>query len=192
MLIDQSELRRGETLSARELPRMLAFAAAVADGVVHVKTASGASLRSDDPAFETQLQSQLGHPISLHEDQSGDNHDDADVLVITLPSVRALSAEYGAPRNALRFRPNIILDGEIAPFAELAWPGKRFRAGSVELEAAKPDTRCIMTTIDPDTLEIDPHFLRFIVEKHAQLFGVYCRVVTPGTVREGDEWKQIA
>jgi uncharacterized protein YcbX len=171
---------------------MLGNAAAVIDGAILVKTATGASLRSDDPAFEAQLQAQLGRPISLHEDRSGDNHDDSDVLVVTLPSVRAISAEYGSPRNPLRFRPNVILDGDVAPFVELEWPGKRFRAGSVEVEAVKPDIRCAITTIDPDTLAIDPEFLRFLVEKHNSTFGVYCRVLTSGSVREGDEWKQIA
>lgn len=191
-VVDQSELRRGLKISAREWPRMLGNAASVSDGAVHVKTATGVSLRSDDPAFEMQLQSQLGRPISLHEDRSGENHDDADVLVITLSSLRAISAEYGSPRNPLRFRPNIILDGDAEPFAELAWPGRRFQTGSVELEAMKPDIRCAITTIDPDTLAVDPEFLRFLVEKHDQTFGVYCRVLTPGSVREGDEWKQIA
>ena len=51
---------------------MLGNAAAVIDGAILVKTATGASLRSDDPAFEAQLQAQLGRPISLHEDRSGD------------------------------------------------------------------------------------------------------------------------
>ena len=190
-VIDQSEHRRGLKLSAREWPRMLGNAASVVDGAVHVKTASGVSLRSDDPAFETQLQANLGRPISLHEDRSGENHDDSDVLVITLPSIRAISAEYGLPRNPLRFRPNIILEGDMQPFVELGWPGKRFRAGSAELEASKPDIRCAITTIDPDTLEIDPRFLQFMVEQHDQQFGMYCRVVTPGIVREGDEWKAV-
>ncbi len=189
MLVDEAELRRGKRLTAREVPGLLGFSAAMEDGAVAVMAPDGRRVRSDASDFEARLREFVGRPMSLHEDLSGANHDDSDVLVITLASARALVEEYGTPRSYLRFRPNIVLDGsDLAPYAELEWIGKRFSAGGVTLEAAAPNLRCSIPTVDPDTLEIDPAFLRFIVEQHEGIFGVYCKVLQAGTVREGDDW----
>jgi len=193
MLVDESELRRGRRLTAREVHELLGNAATVQDGVVVVRTANGATLRSDDPGFESALRAEVGKPVSLHEDTNGDNHDDSDVLVINLASARALSKEYGSPRSEMRFRPNIILDGSDAPaYSELEWVGRRFHVGDVELELTSPNLRCAIPTIDPQTLEVDSGFLRYIVEHHEGKFGVYGKVITPGTVREGDAWRAAA
>ena len=50
----------------------------------------------------------------------------------------------------LRFRPNLVIDGS-APYAEDSW--RRIRIGGVEFRVAKGCTRCILTTIDPQTGE---------------------------------------
>lgn len=193
MLVDESELRRGKRLTAREVPTLLAFAASLENGAIAVVAPDGTRVRSDAADFETRIREFVGRPVSLHEDRQGKNHDDADVLVINMASARALAQEYGEPRNYRRFRPNIALDGpDAVAYEELQWIGKRFRVGDVELEAAAPNLRCSIPTIDPDTLEIDPKFLRFIVEEHDGIFGVYCRVIHGGTVREGDAWSAAA
>jgi uncharacterized protein YcbX len=190
MLVDQSELRAGKRLTARDVPGLLGFAASIEGGAVAVLAPDGTRLLSDAQDFEKSLQALVGRPMALHEDTTGFNHDDSDVLVINRASARALSQEYGSPRSYMRFRPNIVLDGPDAkPYAELEWIGKRFSVGDVELEAAKPNLRCAIPTIDPDTLEIDPAFLRFIVEKHDGIFGVYCSVIKDGTVHKGDAWR---
>jgi uncharacterized protein YcbX len=190
MLVDETELRRGRRLTAREVHELLGNAASVQDGVVVVRTANGATMRSDDAGFEAALRAAVGRPVSLHEDAHGDNHDDADVLVINMASARAISQEYGAPCSEMRYRANIILDGSDAPaYSEQEWVGKRFYVGDVELEAIAPDLRCAVPTIDPETLEADPLFLRHIVERHEGKFGIYCKVAKPGTVREGDAWR---
>lgn len=50
----------------------------------------------------------------------------------------------------LRFRPNLVIEGSEA-FAEDGW--KRIRIGDVEFRVVKPCSRCILTTIDPQTGE---------------------------------------
>lgn len=50
----------------------------------------------------------------------------------------------------LRFRPNLVVEGSAA-FAEDDW--KRVRIGDVEFRVVKPCSRCILTTIDPQTGE---------------------------------------
>ncbi len=56
----------------------------------------------------------------------------------------------GAPLPMRRFRPSVVLDGAPEPFAEDHWQG--VRVGEVTFRVAKPCDRCVMTTIDPDTL----------------------------------------
>jgi uncharacterized protein len=56
--------------------------------------------------------------------------------------------EHPVPMN--RFRPNIVVRG-CDPFAEDSW--NRIRIGDVKLAVVKPCARCVVTTIDKDTLE---------------------------------------
>jgi uncharacterized protein len=53
------------------------------------------------------------------------------------------------PLDVRRFRPNVVIDGD-EPFAEDGWPGVRI--GDVEFRTTMVCDRCVMTTIDPDTL----------------------------------------
>lgn len=48
-----------------------------------------------------------------------------------------------------RFRPNVVIDGDV-PFAEDAW--RTIRIGDVDYRLAEACDRCMVTTIDPDTL----------------------------------------
>jgi uncharacterized protein YcbX len=48
-----------------------------------------------------------------------------------------------------RFRPNIVVKG-CGPFAEDTW--NKIKVGDVELAIVKPCARCVVTTIDKDTL----------------------------------------
>ena len=51
----------------------------------------------------------------------------------------------------LRFRPNVIIDGDPdAPFAEDGWPFVQL--GDVRFRVSGTCDRCVMTTIDPVTL----------------------------------------
>ncbi|AUG09145.1 MOSC domain-containing protein [Pseudomonas sp. S09G 359] len=72
------------------------------------------------------------------------------LLVIGQASLDDLSQRIGRPMEMLRFRPNLVIEGSAA-FAEDGW--KRLRIGDVEFRAVKPCTRCILTTIDPQTGE---------------------------------------
>ena len=72
------------------------------------------------------------------------------LLLIGQASLDDLVARVGRPLEMLRFRPNLVVQGT-APYAEDEW--KRIRIGEVEFTVAKGCTRCILTTIDPQTGE---------------------------------------
>jgi len=70
------------------------------------------------------------------------------LLLIGQASLNDVSHIVGRPREMLRFRPNLVIEGSEA-FAEDGW--KRVRIGDVEFRVVKPCSRCILTTIDPQT-----------------------------------------
>ncbi|MHA3737512.1 MOSC domain-containing protein [Pseudomonas sp. Eth.TT006] len=72
------------------------------------------------------------------------------LLLIGEASLQDLSQKVGRPLEMLRFRPNLVIEGSAA-FAEDGW--KRIRIGDVEFRVVKPCSRCILTTIDPQTGE---------------------------------------
>lgn len=72
------------------------------------------------------------------------------LLLIGQGSLADLSQKVGRPLEMLRFRPNLVIEGSEA-FAEDGW--KRIRIGDVEFRVVKPCSRCILTTVDPQTGE---------------------------------------
>ena len=78
------------------------------------------------------------------------------LLVTTEASLAALNdlvaeaaGEAREPLPMRRFRPNLVIDGE-TPWAEDGW--RRLRVGEAVFRAVKGCDRCVMTTIDPDTI----------------------------------------
>ncbi len=189
-VIDRSEKLDGKQLTARRNAALLSFQARVAsDQAVMVRTPSGSTRSIEDPRFAAELQDTLGQPVTIERAQGENFHDAHDVLVLSAASLRALEAQWQAAINPLRFRPNIIIDGDgLAPFEETQWVGSTFQAGTATLAAAALCERCVLTTIDPETLVKSPSFLKLIVEEHAACFGVYCRVQNPGLMSVGDPW----
>jgi len=47
-----------------------------------------------------------------------------------------------------RFRPNIVVEG-LAPWEEDGW--RKLRIGAQYFDIVKPCSRCVLTTVDPDT-----------------------------------------
>ncbi|WP_455925127.1 MOSC domain-containing protein [Pseudomonas putida] len=70
------------------------------------------------------------------------------LLLIGQASLDDLSGRVGRELEMLRFRPNLVIHGSEA-FAEDGWT--RIRIGDVEFRVVKPCSRCILTTIDPQT-----------------------------------------
>jgi len=70
------------------------------------------------------------------------------LLLIGQASLDDISCKIGRPMEMLRFRPNLVIEGSDA-FAEDGW--KRIRIGDVEFRVVKSCSRCILTTVDPQT-----------------------------------------
>ncbi len=193
IITDDEATRTGNALTARVVPDLLGYRAAVEGDAVRVTAPDGRSFAVDE-TLSSAMASALGRPLRIDAAPAGalPFHDAHDVLVINAASVRALSEEWSKPLDPVRFRPNIMLDGEdLPPYAEDDWVGRRFTAGDAVLEGVARDERCVLPTIDPRTLARDPSLLRLIVERHNQCFGLYCRVLTAGKIALGDEWRPL-
>lgn len=90
--------------------------------------------------------------------------------------------------SMIRFRPNLVIDGG-EPFAEDDWPAVRI--GDVEFRTAETCDRCVMTTIDPETLERGKEPMRTLA-RHRRWdgktwFGTRLVPLGAGELRVGDE-----
>lgn len=108
------------------------------------------------------------------------------VSLINLASHRAIEAQIGQPLSPLRWRGNLLID-DLPAWEEMAWPGLRLRIGEVELDVVEPIERCRMTEANPETGIRDADTLRALRDGFGHQFsGVYAKVVTGGSLVEGD------
>ncbi len=137
-------------------------------------------------------------PVNPRYSRESDRVSFADGFPVSLASRSSLAAlndlivadspdETGVPIT--RFRSNIIISGAPA-WAEDDWTGQRIRVGDVAFRVAKPNDRCVVTTIDEDTGEKGREPLRAL-GRHRNvnqelLFATYLIPDGPGTIAVGD------
>jgi uncharacterized protein len=108
------------------------------------------------------------------------------VHVINLASVRALESAMGVAIDPRRFRANVVLDGWPA-WSEFQTVGSVIAAGTARLEIFKRTERCAATNVDPATAVRDLKIPSFLSRTFGHTdFGVYARVIAPGTMSLGD------
>ncbi|HHJ16001.1 MAG TPA: MOSC domain-containing protein [Gammaproteobacteria bacterium] len=103
------------------------------------------------PCRLVRLTDNLVRGVDPEYSQPGDEVSFADgfpLLLASEASLADLNRRLDSPVQMRRFRPNLVVDGEL-PYAEDNW--HRLRIGEVEFEGVKNCSRCVFTTIDPDT-----------------------------------------
>jgi MOSC domain-containing protein len=111
--------------------------------------------------------------------------DDTPLLIATDGAAAALGIDQR------RLRPNILIGG-VEGLAERDWPGRRLRVGEAVLAVEKLCKRCVMTTIDPETLTVAPDVLAAINARYEQRFALNCHVAREGAVAVGDPVELLA
>jgi len=115
------------------------------------------------------------------------------VSLVSAASVRELAAHAEVHDvDARRFRMLIEVDG-VEAHAEDAWVGRRVRVGSAVVRFRGHVGRCLITSRDPDTGEIDLPTLDILEGYRGDVrsteplpFGIYGEVLEPGAVAVGD------
>lgn len=120
-----------------------------------------------------------GDGAQLTKPMGGHEFDEAPILLLSDGSVNQLGYDHR------RFRPNIYFEGADGP-VEQGWLGGEVRVGDLVLSVYKQDVRCVITTIDPDTIEVDLDVLKRTNEELGGVMGVYCKIVEPGRISIGD------
>ena len=133
--------------------------------------------------------------------EPGDHTAFADAFPVTIASLASLrrlddwiveaALERGEdppdPLPIERFRPNLVVDGEHA-FEEDAWT--HVTVGEVRFRVGKPTGRCVMTTIDPMSLETSKEPIRTLARHRLvggkTLFAVHLVPETTGRIAVGD------
>ena len=115
------------------------------------------------------------------------------VSILSDESVQRLRREEGfADIDERRFRPTIFVAGVGEAHGEDEWIGREVTIGELTVSVAMRDSRCVMTTHNPDTGQHDLNKLKAIAayrtdQRKEVNFGVYAKVVQRGRVRVGDD-----
>ncbi len=137
-----------------------------------------------------------GRPLRLYRSERlAHEQDRYPVSIVSEASVEELARQGngGAPVDSRRFRMLIEVAGATSPHQEDEWLGHEVRIGEVVVRVTKPDSRCVITTQDPDTGARDFPTLH-VIHQYRGLrdgsnldFGVYADVIRPGRVSLGDQ-----
>ena len=171
----------------RKIDGLLAFQAEYDGDHVQVRFPDGQRARASEAHIHDSLTRALGQPVTLARETDTSHLDAAPIHLLTTASLRWLQAALPAAAiDALRFRPNLVIDVAGEGPLEQAWIGKRLRVGNtVELLVTEATELCGMIAFAQSDLAEVPSVLRYVTQ-HADLkFGVYARVVTPGRIHVG-------
>jgi hypothetical protein len=121
---------------------------------------------------------------------NGDDHtgfaDGYPILLVSEESLEDLNARLESPLPMNRFRPNVVVRG-CDPFAEDTW--SRIRIGGVEMAVVKPCARCVVTTIDKETLVQSKEPLKTLAsyrkQKGGAMFGQNVIPLSEGRLKLG-------
>ena len=130
----------------------------------------------------------------VHADDHTGFADKYPILLVSEESLIDLNARLKKPVSMDRFRPNVVLSG-CEPFAEDTWSRIRIGeadaepGGSVELAVVKPCARCVVTTIDKETLEKSKEPLKTLASYRTVdggvMFGQNVIPLNEGRLRSG-------
>lgn len=123
-----------------------------------------------------------GYPVTLASEASLRRLNDW-----ILEEALSRGEEPADPLPMARFRPNLVVDGDEA-FAEDDWTSVEI--GDLRFRVARPTDRCVMTTIDPDSLATGKEPIRTLARHrlvdHKTLFAINLVPETTGTIAVGD------
>ncbi len=167
---------RGRVVTARTFPRLLGHGARL--GTLTEPLIDGRLWTEPDVLAE--VVDIVGPGARLVRNDTADRFDVLPLLVATDGAIHAFG--YAGRR----LRPNIIVAG-VDGLDERTWEGKSLQIGEVRIGLQDLRARCVMTTIDPDTLDQDPNVLMSIVRRFEGKLALNARVLAAGTVHVGEE-----
>jgi len=113
------------------------------------------------------------------------------VTLATTSSLRRLALESGITVDARRFRSTFTIDtGDSAAHVEDSWAGRELELGGARLLVGGGVPRCAVIDLEPGRGARGTSLLKTLARYRLNAgeisFGVYARVIRPGTVARGD------
>lgn len=106
--------------------------------------------------------------------------------IVNLASLRELERIAGRSVDALRFRPNVVIDG-LPAWEEFRWLDRELALGSARVSVFARTQRCEATNVDPTTAQRDMAIPQLLQRTWGHTdFGVYAKVTGPGAVTVSD------
>ena len=128
----------------------------------------------------------LNQKYAVNPDDHTGFADGYPILLASEESLEDLNSRLETPLPMNRFRPNVVVKG-CEPFAEDTW--SRIKIGGVELAVVKPCARCMVTTIDKETLVKSKEPLKTLASYRKQtggaMFGQNAIPLNEGRLRLG-------
>ncbi|WP_284381705.1 MOSC domain-containing protein [Litoribrevibacter albus] len=88
-------------------------------------------------------------------------------LVATTTSIEQFNKDLGYEISIKRFRPNIVIEGDdLVPYAEDQW--KAIEINGIRFDLVKPCSRCVMPSINPETIERERAVIETLVATRKQ------------------------
>ena len=171
---------RGEILSARTKPQLLAHRATLDDdGDVLV---DGLPWESAEAA--AAVRAAAGDDARLVRAAGSERFDILPLLVATDGAIAAFG------HDVRRLRPNIVVS-DVEGLAERGWEWSLLAAGDAVIALADLRGRCIVTTWDPDTLVQDVGVLRHIRSEFAGSLALNAWTAREGRIAVGDDVSRL-
>ncbi len=179
-------------LSAGKLPDLLRFTPEPQNGAdlpTHIRIPEGQAM----PVFSQELAAEVGRrhgsPVQMMHWKQG-IFDEAGISVIASATVDEITRLAGVRPDVRRFRPNIVARlFEPLPFQEDQWLGGILSFGEGDdapaVTVTKPDVRCSMVNLDPDTATPAPEVLKTVVRANQNHAGIYATVTRTGPLAVG-------
>ena len=156
------------------------------DPMAHLREIFGRTEDEPLPDF-----SKFSAEVMEYETPPGTFYDVSPLLIMTTSALRSIAdAVPESVVDVRRFRPSLVVDtGDEPGHPEFGWVGKQFAIGGAVVEVLNDCPRCVAITKEISAaIPPDRAILRHVVRELGQAVGVYCNVVQPGTVREGDQF----
>lgn len=108
------------------------------------------------------------------------------ITLCNMATHRAVEQKLGRELSIHRWRGNIWFDDQ-PEWAEFDWIGRKVKLGEAILEVRERTTRCLATTVNPETGQRDADTLGTLEQNWGHLdFSVKAAVIEGGQVRVGD------
>lgn len=112
------------------------------------------------------------------------------LMIIGQSSLSDLNSRLAEKVEMQRFRPNLVFKGGI-PYEEDTW--KEFMIGDIKFKAVKPCSRCVITTIHPESgikgIEPLTTLSHYRKKGNNVLFGMNLVALSEGEIRTGEKIK---